>query len=69
MKPFSFNTTINNADEFQLKLLNWAHTFNVCALFNSNQYPNYPYAKHDFILAVNAIETIEVNKENPWQQI
>ena len=69
MKPFSFNTTINNADEFQLKLLNWAHTFNVCALFNSNQYPNYPYAKNDFILAVNAIETLEGNKGNPWQQI
>lgn len=69
MKPFSFNTTINNAEEFQLKLLNWAHTFNVCALFNSNQYPNYPYAKDDFILAVNAIDTLQTNKENPWQQI
>ena len=69
MKPFCFNITIDDSELFQEQLLNWAQQFKVCALFNSNQYPNYPYAKNDFILAVDATDTITDNNQNPWSNI
>lgn len=69
MKPFSFNIHIENSSNFQFKLLNWAQTFDVCALFNSNSYPNFPYSDHDFLLAVDAIKTIPYHKGKAWETI
>lgn len=55
MKRYSYSID-NPSEDLINQMINWAQQFSACALFHSNNYPNYPYSSQSIILAADQID-------------
>ncbi len=61
------NYRISDPDIFKLKALKWAAQFEICAVFDSNNYPDH-YQKFEFLVAAGANKILQ-SSENSFQKI
>jgi para-aminobenzoate synthetase component 1 len=65
----SITVTVEDIDLFKMKALQWANHFNVVCLLDSNKYQHQQYKSADWLLAVDALESLSCNAGNAFEQL
>jgi para-aminobenzoate synthetase component I len=60
---------VSDIEEFKQKALQWAEQFPVFICLDSNQYPHDTYATHEWLLAIDALESVECTVGNVFESL
>jgi len=54
--------TIDNVDEFKIKILQWSTNYNSVAILDSNNYNSDKYSKYDYIAGIDAVKELKLTQ-------
>jgi para-aminobenzoate synthetase component 1 len=66
--PIKQSFALSNLEEFKLKALHWANTFETACYFDSNEYPS-KYSKFECLIAAGVEDELKANIGNALAQI